>query len=198
MHNKTTNEPIDLSRRRLAKTGLAAPIVLATLASKNALAAPYSCTVSGKLSGGSTHTAAPSCKLGQSAATLAGGLTNDTTTFLSAFGLDLYYYKGGTTPKIGNSTVPGSSPATLYQILTVSSEPNILTRKPTDLPFAKMAVMLYLNAPVSGDIYPLTKAQVVAMFTAAIQGNNYTGSTSMGSFTWTPAQVKSYFSELYI
>lgn len=54
---QTTQPPINAARRRLTQAGLAAPVVLATLASKNALAtAPYNCTISGQLSGNtSTH-----------------------------------------------------------------------------------------------------------------------------------------------
>jgi hypothetical protein len=54
---------VDATRRRLTQAGLAAPVVLATLASKNALAAaPYSCTISGQLSGNaSTHGDTANC-----------------------------------------------------------------------------------------------------------------------------------------
>ena len=54
---RSTQPPVDATRRRLTQAGLAAPVVLATLASKNALAsAPYNCTISGQLSGNtSTH-----------------------------------------------------------------------------------------------------------------------------------------------
>ena len=56
-----TSQPLaDPTRRRLAQAGLAAPVVLATLASKNALAAtPYNCTVSGMLSGNTSSHGAP-------------------------------------------------------------------------------------------------------------------------------------------
>ena len=58
----------DEKRRHLVRGGLAAPIVLGTLASKQALGggASYGCSVSGKWSGGSTHGTAPSCKTGKS------------------------------------------------------------------------------------------------------------------------------------
>lgn len=53
----------DVLRRRLAKGGLAAPVVLATLASKSVLgAAPHNCTISGKLSGNtSSHGVEGNC-----------------------------------------------------------------------------------------------------------------------------------------
>jgi hypothetical protein len=66
---QTTPPTVNTARRRLAKGGLAAPVVLATLASKNALAAaPYNCTISGQLSGNtSSHGDPVDCsKLGRS------------------------------------------------------------------------------------------------------------------------------------
>jgi hypothetical protein len=49
---ENTHPPVDEKRRRLAKGGLAAPIVLGTLLSRPVLgAAPYNCTISGQMSG---------------------------------------------------------------------------------------------------------------------------------------------------
>lgn len=55
--------PVDEKRRRLAKGGLAAPIVLGTLLSRPVLgAAPYNCTISGQMSGNvSSHGKPVSC-----------------------------------------------------------------------------------------------------------------------------------------
>jgi len=60
--------PVDATRRRLSQASLVAPIVLATLASKNALgAAPHNCTISGKLSGNlSHHGGLEPCAIGRS------------------------------------------------------------------------------------------------------------------------------------
>jgi hypothetical protein len=65
----------DALRRKLTKTGLAAPVVLATLASKPVLgAAPHNCTISGQLSGNtSTHAQGTCSTLGKSP-TYYGGL----------------------------------------------------------------------------------------------------------------------------
>jgi len=62
----STAQP-DVIRRRLAKAGLAAPVVLATLASKPVLgAAPHNCTISGQVSGNvSTHMQGTCSTLGQ-------------------------------------------------------------------------------------------------------------------------------------
>lgn len=59
----------DEKRRNLVRGGLAAPIVLGTLVSKQALGggASYGCSVSGKWSGGSSHgTTTPDCHVGKS------------------------------------------------------------------------------------------------------------------------------------
>jgi hypothetical protein len=60
---QTTPPPIDATRRRLTQAGLAGPVVLATLASKNVLAStPYNCTISGQLSGNvSSHGTPVNC-----------------------------------------------------------------------------------------------------------------------------------------
>lgn len=55
-----TRAPINEKRRRLAKGGLAAPVVLGTLMSRPVLgAAPYNCTVSGQLSGNTSSHGEP-------------------------------------------------------------------------------------------------------------------------------------------
>lgn len=55
--------PVNETRRRLTQGGLATPVVLATLASTNALAGStsYHCTISGKLSNNASHPGAKSC-----------------------------------------------------------------------------------------------------------------------------------------
>lgn len=83
----------DPTRRRLAKAGLAAPVVLATLASKPVLgAAPHNCTISGQLSGNtSAHTQGTCTTLGKSPAYYAGlppaSWPNAVNDFLNASGL---------------------------------------------------------------------------------------------------------------
>lgn len=201
MTNESEKPTVDLGRRRLAKGGLAAPIVLASMASKNALAFPYQCGLSGKLSNNTSPNGPKTnetCDLGMSASEVAGALQLNTDTFNAIFGVTLYYYKATTPPKIGNASMPDpKSPATLYQVLTVSNVPNTVSRRPVEFAFAKQAVVLYWNAPVSGDIYPLTKQQVIDMFKAVINGTNYTTPTSAGPITLTPAEIKTYFNELY-
>ena len=72
-HSNTSqkkNHPDEL-RRRLAKGGLAAPVVLASLASKQVLGStPYSCTISGQISGNMSGQVQTSCSsLGSGPAT---------------------------------------------------------------------------------------------------------------------------------
>lgn len=63
-NTENTLPQVDEKRRRLAKGGLAAPIVLGTLLSRPVLgAAPYNCTISGQLSGNvSSHGTPINCK----------------------------------------------------------------------------------------------------------------------------------------
>jgi hypothetical protein len=64
----TPAKPTDEKRRSIVRGGLAVPVVLGTLASKQALGggAAYGCSVSGKWSGGSAHGAPPDCHVGDS------------------------------------------------------------------------------------------------------------------------------------
>lgn len=68
--NIDSSTAVDETRRRLTKGGLAAPVVLATFSSHNALAGnsvPYKCTISGKLSGNTSQPGTKSCSsLGRS------------------------------------------------------------------------------------------------------------------------------------
>jgi hypothetical protein len=77
-----SHQLINEQRRRLAKGGLAAPIVIGTLLSRPVLgAAPHKCTISGQLSGNvSTHGTAILCSsLGLSPATYASTIPTTTT-----------------------------------------------------------------------------------------------------------------------
>ncbi len=66
--NESEIKQPDALRRQLVKGGLATPVVLATLASKQVLgAAPYNCTISGKMSGNASgHGQAQACGIGRS------------------------------------------------------------------------------------------------------------------------------------
>ncbi len=91
--------PSNPSRRRLARGGMALPVVLASITGRNAFAAtPYLCTVSGKLSGnmslfGPNKDSSADCTLRASRSELIARLETDQTTFSFVFG-DMIYANG--------------------------------------------------------------------------------------------------------
>ena len=200
--------PSNPARRRLTRGGLAAPVVLASLASRNAFAAvPYSCTVSGKLSGntspfGPNQDPNASCSLRSGRSSVLSELKDNETTFASA-GFSVAYFANGNNQKATKlSGMPfqnekKSQPATLYQVLNLTDYTGG-GKAPQEPEFAKMAVVLYQNALAdTSDVYPLSKPQVVAMFNAAVANKDYDGITSMGAFVWKPREVRDYFQQLY-
>ncbi len=203
MSDSTHEMKVNQGRRRLTQGGLAAPIVLATLASKGALAdVPYHCSLSGQLSGnqspnGPNTNPSADCTLGSSAATVKTALTADSTKFKDVFTAKPIYSKvtsGGSNIEIRFTTFPGSGDATLYQVLAAN---NTSTISASDLAFCRAAVVLRYNGSNDRSVYPLSKTEVVSMFNAAIAGSDYTGTSSLGSFTWSPSQVRAYFAMLY-
>jgi hypothetical protein len=104
----TPNEPlaredqpqVNEQRRRLAKGGLAAPIVVGTLLSRPVLgAAPHNCTISGQLSGNvSTHEQGICSTLGVSPATWVdkeSNLIRKNAQFAAVGFTDTYWAKNG-------------------------------------------------------------------------------------------------------
>lgn len=186
---------------------MALPVVLASLASKNAFAAvPYRCTVSGKLSNnlspfGPNKDPSASCAIGASSQGVMSNLSKDETLFSSVFASPYVYYTNGnnqSATKIAGQPFAekGSQQATLFQVLNLNNPG--LAQPATDLDFARVAVVLHFNAtPGPSDLYPLTRPQVVAMYNAASRNASFDGTTSMGRFTWTPAEIRRYFYELY-
>ncbi len=208
-HDPTPPNP---SRRRLTKGGLAAPVVLASLASKNAFAAaPYLCTISGAMSGNlSPHGPADGdsmsdCRIGQGRSGVQTSLDGDGTDFNKVFrsSTPLYFTNGNDTKAtlLGGQQRSGQQdwrPATLYNILRLTDyDPTVPPRNPE---LAKKAIVLWKNATTyaGSDFYPVTADVIIEMFKKAISNENYVGSTSLGSFTWTPAEVETYFDKLYI
>lgn len=199
-------KPTNPSRRRLTRGGMALPVVLASLASRNAFAAaPYRCTISGKLSNnlspfGPNRDPSATCKLGSGRRQTSSLLHSDQTPFSSVFAPPYAYYANGTnetaTQIAGAPFKKDSQAATLLQVIKLTGGGGL--QPAVDLDFAQVAVVLYNNAPTgSSDNYPLTRPQVVAMYNAATRNSNYNGTTSMGDFTWTPTEIRSYFYELY-
>lgn len=182
MNNETEIKPVDLNRRRLAKTGLATPIVLATLASKNALANPaYRCTISGQLSNnyspvptdGTNRSDNASCALGPSVDTLRTGSgwgnVNKDADFSSVFNINPYYSRNqnGLLRKAGGAQV-----ASLNHVMTID---NWVTNNnaPHDVPLARAAIAAYVGFVALGADYPLTLLQIQQMFDYAFRNVNY-------------------------
>lgn len=196
--------PSNPARRRLAKGGLAAPVVLASLSSKNAFAAalPYHCFVSGKLSnnmspyGPNAQTKNDACVLPQSRPSVQAGLQNNPSTFSSVFGIPIYVDKDGQltlSARAGQTRM--NRDATLYDVLTLPSGSNPVPMLDT----LQRAVVIYQNAqnfPPPNALVPLTFSQVAAMTRAAYYGGSYTVTTSIGSKTFTAGEIQGYFLEL--
>jgi len=179
--DQDTLPKVDQRRRMLAKGGLVAPIVLGTLMSRPVLgAAPYHCTISGKLSGNVSPRpgANTPCKdLGRSpgfwgnqggAHAQAWAPILQTALFSSVFA-DAY---------------PG---LTLHQV--VQNTGNGINNPM----LGRAAVASYLNAYHMLN-YPLTQIQIVTMFNAVYNGGTYQVSPTV---FWNAEDVKNYFHSLW-
>lgn len=195
----TAGQP-DALRRKIAKAGLAAPVVLATLASKPVLgAAPYNCTISGQMSGNtSSHGTPGTCAIGYSPGYWKNHTNpGDWPTILpnAAFNTvfaDAYWW----TPQNMNAVnlcMPQDQSCqpnpTFLQVLssTGGSTPN-------NPALARAAVASYLNAYKFAPNYALTPAEVVAMFNSVYSGGTYPINPTT---SWNADQVKTYFESLY-
>jgi hypothetical protein len=200
MKTETEKKPVDLTRRRLAKGSLAAPIVLATLTSKNVLAAaPYQCTISGQLSGNASpngpadSTQCNMLGLGESAreGTISNAPHNLGSRTLADLSLtSAYNYKNDQgTGTIVTAATNGSQPATIFEMLTCAAPSN-----PPNFDYAKKALVLYLNAedPNFMQYYPLTTAQARVIFNTIVAGADYPGPPSLSN-----SLLKSYIDLLY-
>lgn len=186
----------DPTRRRLAQAGLAAPVVLATLASKNALAAtPYNCTVSGMLSGNtSSHGAPVPCtSLGVSPGCWKSPHVCGTVSSYN----DTRWpspYKPTTPFTTAFSSYPtGYNTKTMLDALRAGGGGNIA--------FARAAIASLLNSLKFAPNYPLSPQQVKALFNATCNGGTITLSTVFpgitGTTAWSMDDVKRYFESLY-
>lgn len=192
-----TNQPlVDSTRRRLTQGGLAVPVVLATLAGKNALAAaPYNCTVSGMLSGNtSSHGKPVSC---------------------NSLGVSPGCWKSphvkGTAPLYNDTRWPGPYKPTTPFTTAFSSYPSGFNTKTMlqglntggggNIALARAAIGSLLNSLKFAPDYPLSPAQVQALFNATCNGGTITLSTVFpgitGTTAWDMDDVKNYFEKLY-
>lgn len=213
MTNETENTAVDLGRRRLAKGGLAVPVVLATLASKNALSAvPYQCMISGKISGNNSPNGpatTESCKLGKSGRTWLSELSDTAGTpgarklanlYPAGMFSDVYDLKPSTSRIVAANTLSTTNRATVNQILRYGAG----SPTPPYLGYGKKALVLYLNAEMlngamgtAHDFYPLTTTEAKDIFNAIVANTGYSGTTSLGPFTWTNTELRSYIDLLY-
>jgi len=205
------------ARRRFARAGLAAPVVLSSLISKPALGTgvPYICTVSGKLSGNMSHPGATenctvlgnNCQYWRTTSTWYGGFvkgalpqasgSSGVTAQSSSSGQDLT----GTpfsTPFLNafaydgekvvvRSEAPAAPSATMLQVLHT-------TKTTPKYELGREAVAALLNAHAKAGKYPLTPQQVVAMFNEVWQTGSYKPKPNV---TWSRAQVISYLKSLH-
>lgn len=194
---KQTTQPLaDPTRRRLTQAGLAAPVVLATLASKNALAAtPYNCTVSGMLSGNtSSHgTPVPCNTLGVSPGCWKSPHVCGTASTYSNTRWP-GPYKPSTPFKTAFSSYPaGFDTKTMLQGLSTGGGGNIA--------FARAAIASLLNSLRFAPDYPLSPDQVQKLFNATCNGGTITLSNVFpgitGTTAWGMSDVKKYFESLY-
>ncbi len=203
MHDErphSTQAP-DLSRRRFTKGGLAAPVVLATLASKPVLGASYHCTVSGKISG---NTSAPH---GDGSCTVSGAKTADTwrNTPISQWPAEAKNDAGTSsrsfknTPKNGSlkfSNVykkPDNADARLMDVLTS----NLKAGAPNP-ELGKEAVAAMLNALSLDGLggpthFPISATEVARLFNAVVNGGTVEPTATYPGKRWGATEVLTYF-----
>jgi hypothetical protein len=197
-----------VSRRRLAKAGLASPVVLGSLMSKPVLGADplYHCTPSGQQSGNLSRTTTASCKIGISPTAWAadsswpspvvkGTDPNGGCNFPAQGQGTLFdgFSAGGKTllATFGSASAGGactvvtsgySSPATMLQVL----------KSPFGL--GRETVAALLNAlRYQGSGFPVTAGRVIEMFNAVRSGGTYL----VNSVPWNASQVQTYFASLH-
>lgn len=202
----------DPTRRRLARGGLAGTVVLGSLISRPVLGAvPYNCTISGRMSGNtSSHGTPVVCStLGQSqtvwlAAGTWPGLANkgvlppDTSgtypwpgigaVFNGFSGLATSFrYNNLTPPAVAFNTTLATRPATLLQVLSTANAG-------ASFVFGRETVVTMLNSIKFAGTYPLTPAQVAAMYNAVYNGGTFPVN---GTTNWTLGDVQTYFKSLH-
>ena len=189
---------INQQRRRLAKAGLAAPVVIGTLLSRPVLAeAPHHCTISGQMSGNASPRLGDNVEcntLGVSPTTWAtktSTLVNKDALFTAAGFVDTYWKRTSNSRIIKPSSTTGTV-ATLQEVLA-NTETTNASFKPENLPLGRAAVASYLNAIEYAPNYPLSTTQVATMFNSVIGGGVYDPS----GVNWTATQVQTYFESLY-
>lgn len=212
--HKVSSPLPDATRRRISQAGLVAPVVLATLTSKSALgAAPYNCTISGKLSGNlSTHGGLVTCAIGRSpgywkhpdkhpwlnwtpdqnfAGSTAGGLTLPNTFYWA----EEKKQKGNSQTNWIAPGTPGATQATLLQVLDASFVNGGSGNR--DQPYAALAravIASVLNSFVYGKDYPISGDQAISMYISVYNNGSY--EVKPGVF-WNAGCCTYYLESLY-
>ena len=213
------------SRRRLARLGVAAPVVLGSLTSRPVLGSTstYWCTISGKLSGNlSNHENSLNCKtLGRSPGywknkTWPSGFSNGTMcdndcrfsgsyvagTFFNGYSADGRTLAAAFKRKAADG-VCKIVDATEADFGSISRKATMLQVLETggglnDTAIAALGratVASLLNAVMFAGTYPLTRGQIIDMFNATYMGGLY--SIPNSTVKWNRDQVKGYFESLY-
>jgi hypothetical protein len=197
------------ARRRFARAGLAAPIVLGTLASKPVLGQtgpPYNCTISGQVSGNVSNASNVDCAtlgftpehwrdtaawppgftrgaLPNGQCNFGGGPNAAGTLFSPTFAMAFGHGSSGAPPvcSVVYYPYPNVAPAsaTMYEVLRT-------TGLSEDLVFGRQVVASLLNAYAKAPTYPLTPAGVVDMFNEVWQTGLFKVSLTM---SWTRTQA---------
>jgi hypothetical protein len=213
------------ARRKLARAGLAAPVVLGTMASKPVLGAPlYHCTVSGHVSGGSPHEG--------DNLTCVGRLSLSRTQWLGSSNWPSQIVKG-TLPKsenckfvspavkgtvfngFGSALVLEGLASTFFFVPGPQSTCAVLATQPTGSTTASMLQVLSTDPNTFSDpIFQLGRATVVSLLNYYADVANYpvTAHTIIAMFnathngglyeinskvSWNLAQVLTYQTALY-
>ena len=187
--NQASHQPekVSIPRRKLTTAALAGPVVLGTLASRQALGqVPYMCTVSGLISNNFSPTGhsggscgglglSPGCWK-QNNTIWPSGSPARSTKFVTTFCVEFYG-------------------ATLIQVIcpegygkTVSGITNPIPNGAPNAGLARAGVASLLNAYKAGaisshDAYPVTVSEVIAMVKSALQGNDTVATQTGGRVT---------------
>lgn len=202
----TSEQPINPSRRRLAKGALASSAVLASLTAKDALATGTNITCSGKMSGNlSNHQhATTDCRdKGHSNWHWRNNVyTSHNTRKLPSF-LGNFYGKGSGASAQRSATRVNSSwsPLTCHQLLWGR---NAGTPIP-DVDFVVKTLCVYLNAEMGN--YYVTPTEVMSLYQSATTGIGWQRPSSGSRFmnvgaaaeadVWGPEESQAYIELLY-
>jgi hypothetical protein len=205
MNNEANRPPIDQSRRRLTKAGLAAPAVLGTLASGKVLgAAPWKCTISGQVSGNMSGHELEACnKLGKSPATWASSVASWPSAFKDGSGNPLPFKDTPSSlpTKFADAFVVGANAATVLEVLngtaTIRAGHGSVTLTLGQEVIA--AAMNALDGTNGYPAFPVPAADVVEMFNDIdLTPSHHYVTTDYGGVDWDINHVIYYLQSLHI